>query len=54
MYSVVSVSVVQQSDPVIQIYTYILFQMLYCIMFYLKRLDIVPCDVHQNLIAYPF
>ena len=36
------------------IYTYILFLILSSIMFYPKRLDIVPCAIQQDFIAYPF
>ena len=46
IYNIVSISAVQQSDPVIHIY--ILFLMLFSIMFYHKRLDIVPCAVQQG------
>ena len=37
------------------IYIYdILFLLLSSIMFYHKGLDIIPCAVQQDLIAYPF
>ena len=35
-------------------HTCILFPILSPIMVYPKRLDIVPCAVQQDLIAYPF
>ena len=38
----------------IYIYIHILFLILSSIMFYPKRLDLVPCAVQQDLIAYPF
>ena len=38
----------------IHIHIYTLFLILSFIMFYPKRLDIVPCAVQQALIAYPF
>ena len=57
VYSVVSISTVQQSDPVSHthtyIYTHILFLTLFSIMFYHKWLDIILCVVQQDLIAYP-
>ena len=34
-------------------YTYILFLTLSSIMFHHKWLDIVPCGIQQDLIAYP-
>ena len=46
-------SAVQQSDPFIHIYT-CLFLILSSIMFHHKLLDIVPCAIHQDLIACPF
>ena len=52
-YTVVSISVVQHSDPVTHIHAYI-FLILSFIMFYPKRLDIIPCAVQKDLIAYPF
>ena len=56
IYNVLSIFAVQQSDPVIHIYmyiytlTYVLFLILSSILFYHKRLDIVPCAVQQDLI----
>ena len=44
------ISTVQQSDPVIYIF---FFLTLSSIMFYPKKLDIVPCAIQQDLIAYP-
>ena len=41
IYSVVSVSAVQLSDPVIHIYIYLLFLVLSSIMFYPKRLKLL-------------
>ena len=35
-------------------HTHILFLILSSIMFYPKRLDIVPCALQQDFIAYPF
>ena len=46
IYNVLSISAVQQSDPVIHIY--ILFLILSSITFYHKRLDIVPCAIQQD------
>ena len=54
IYSVVSISAVQHSDPVIYIYTYVLFLILSSIVVYPKRSDIVSPAVLQDLIAYPF
>ena len=47
IYTVVSISAVQHSDPVIHLYIYIhiLFLIFSSIMVYAKRLDIVPCAV---------
>ena len=55
IYNVLSISAIQQSDPVIYIYiyTHILFLTLSSIMFHHKWLDIVLCAVQQDLIAYP-
>ena len=46
-------SAVQQSDSVIHIYTHS-FLVLSSITFYPKRLDIVPCAIQLDLIAYSF
>ena len=43
MFNVVTISVVQQSDPVIHICVYIPFLILSSIIIYHKRLDIVLC-----------
>ena len=43
-YNVVPVSAIQQSDPVIHIYTP-LFLISSAIMFYPKRLDTAPCAI---------
>ena len=49
---VLSISAVQQSDPV-YVYTHtFFFLMLSSIMFHHKCLDIVPCAVQQDFIAY--
>ena len=42
IFSVVSISVVQHSDLVIHIHVYVIFLILSSIMFYLKKLDLVP------------
>ena len=62
IYSVLSISTVQQRDPVIHIYIYIyiyghidsLFLPLSSILLHHKWLDIVPRAAQQDLIAYPF
>ena len=46
-------STVQQSDPVTYAYVYILFLTLSSIMFYHKWLDIIPCAIQQDVLAYP-
>ena len=52
IYTILPISAVQQSDPVIYIYTYC-FLLLSSIMFHHKRLDIVPYAIQLDLIAYP-
>ena len=42
------------ADRLSQTYLYIPFFILSSITVYLKRLDIVPCAVQQDLISYPF
>ena len=42
------------SDVASHTHTYIPFLILSSLMFYPKRLDIVPCAIQQDLIAYPF
>ena len=52
IYSGVSISAVQHSDPVTPISTFLVL-ILSSIMFYHKRLVIAPSAVQQDLIAYP-
>ena len=47
-----SISAVQQSDPVTYIYIIHSYRPLSSIMFHHKGLDIVPCVIQQDLIAY--
>ena len=57
IYNVLSISAVQQSDPVIYIYIFFshyLFLTLSSTMAHQKCLDIVPCAIQQDLIAHPF
>ena len=49
MYNAVSVSAVQQRDSVIQMYTFL--KCFFPIIFNPKRLDIVPCAVHWDLVV---
>ena len=51
IYNVLSISAVQQSDPIIHLYT--LFSTLSSITFHYKGLDRVSYAVQQDLIAYP-
>lgn len=53
MDSVVSVSAAQQSCPS-HTHIFVLCLVLSSIMFYPERLDIVPCAMRQDLIAYLF
>ena len=51
IYNVLSISAIQQSDLSLSLAIYIYIKS--SIMFCHKWLDIVPCAVQQNLIAYP-
>ena len=52
IYNILSTSTVQQSDPVTHIHLILtLFLIISSVMFYLKRLDVVPCAIWQDLIA---
>lgn len=51
-HNVVLISAVQQSDSVMHIHTFLFI--FFSIMIYLRRLDIVPYAIQQDLIAYTF
>ena len=53
IYNVVLISGVQQSDSVIHIHIFILFQILSHIDYH-RILNIVPCAIQQDLVVYPF
>ena len=48
IYNIVLISTVQQNDSVIHMYAF------FSIMVYHRILNIVLCDVHEDLVVYPF
>ena len=52
IYNIVPVSAVKQSDPVSRIHIYVPFLIFHHVL--PQLMDMVPCDVQQDLTAYPF
>ena len=53
IYNVVLISAIQQCDSVTHTYIYTFFFIFFSIMVYLRILNIVPCALQQDLVAYP-
>ena len=51
IYSVVLISLCSKRT---QLYMYTFFFILFSIKVYLRRLDIAPCAIYQDLLVYPF